>query len=126
MVKMFNFLVLLGLLWFIIGFMWYFVNIACYGTLLCTFNIFWVKNKVFVLETILGCPEHHLTIFGKCLSVRDKHFLASIAPKRMRQFSLNFTFSALWQILVSTNLDEICSKSGYAFGFFQNYWVNQI
>ena len=39
----------------------------------------------------LGCPEHDLTIFGKCLSVRlcvcDKNFVASVTRELMNKIS---------------------------------------
>ena len=50
---------------------------------------------------VLGCPEHDLNVFGKCLSdclcvclyvcvsvcVRDKNFLASVAGELMNRIS---------------------------------------
>ena len=40
---------------------------------------------------VLGCPEHDLTIFGKCLSaclcVCDKNFVASVARELNNRIS---------------------------------------
>ena len=36
---------------------------------------------------VLGCPEHDLTIFGKCLCVCDKNFVASVARELMNRIS---------------------------------------
>ena len=43
----------------------------------------------------LGCPEHGLTIFGKCLSASmcDKNFVASVAQELMNRISWNSIFS---------------------------------
>ena len=30
---------------------------------------------------VLGCPEHDLTVSGKCLSVCDKNFVASVSQE---------------------------------------------
>ena len=42
---------------------------------------------------VLGCPEHDLTIFGKCLCVCDKNFVANVARELMNRISRNFIFS---------------------------------
>ena len=46
---------------------------------------------------ILECPEHDLTICGKCLSlcrrVCDKNFVACITRELMNRISWNFIFS---------------------------------
>ena len=44
---------------------------------------------------VLGCPEHDITISGKCLSVCKKHtqFVASISQELMHRTSWNFIFS---------------------------------
>ena len=54
--------------------------------------------KIFGLQflmvlLILACPEHELTIFGKCLSVRvsvrvsDKNFVVSVAQELINRIS---------------------------------------
>ena len=44
---------------------------------------------------VLGCPEHELTISGKCLSIYDKSFVASVARQLMHGISWNFIFSVI-------------------------------
>ena len=34
---------------------------------------------------VLGCPEHDLTIYGKCLSVCGKNFVANVAQELMHR-----------------------------------------
>ena len=46
---------------------------------------------------VLGCPDHDLTISGKCLSVWlcvcDKNFVASVTRELMHRISWNFILS---------------------------------
>ena len=42
---------------------------------------------------VLRRPEHDFTISGKCLSVCDKNFVASVAGELMHRISWNFIFS---------------------------------
>ena len=55
----------------------------------CFVQIF---NFQFLMDLhVLECPEHNLTIFGKCLSVClcvcDKNFVASVARELMNRIS---------------------------------------
>ena len=43
--------------------------------------------------SVLGCPEHDFIISGKCLSVCDKNFVASVARELMHRIQWNFIFS---------------------------------
>ena len=62
---------------------------------------------------VLGCPEHDLTIFGKCLClcVCDKNFVASVARELMHGFSWNFIFRfTLTKIGTYQLLEEIAQQ----------------
>ena len=52
---------------------------------------------------VLGCSEHDLTISGKCLSVCEKNFVASVARELMYGISWNFILRVSTRKLVSIN-----------------------
>ena len=72
-------------------------------------SIFYIKRKccnrenfhfpVFDGFTRSGCPEHNLTISGKCLSaclcVCDKNFVASVAKELKNRISRSFIFCVI-------------------------------
>ena len=58
-------------------------------------------TSVFLINLhVLGCPEHDLTIFGKCLSVCDTHFVAALEQKLMDRNSCKLIIVAPYHKLV--------------------------
>ena len=59
-----------------------------------------IRFAVLIDLHILGCPELDLLIFGKCLSVQDKHFVPRVTQKLMKL--MKYCIQSLCK-LVSTN-----------------------
>ena len=58
---------------------------------------FWFLMDLHVLE----CPEHDVTISGKCQSICDKDFAAHVAEELMHRISRIFIF---WVILTKIDV----------------------
>ena len=52
---------------------------------------------------VLECPEHDLTISGKCLCVCGKNFLGSVAQELMNRISWSFMFRSAQQKIIKND-----------------------